>query len=159
MRVAVSVAALALAAALLLRPAAPGASAPPPRTEQRPARPAAAPSAPAVAAPARDIFSYSSEDEGGLSGPVAAGDGDAATLSAPPPLHEPAPPAAAEGPRLVGLVRRAGTLKAALFVDGEVVVVGPGDRAGGYRVVAVDEEEGVRLVDEAGTMVTLPPPP
>jgi hypothetical protein len=158
MRVAVSMAALALAGALLLRPPAPGASAPPPRLERRPARTPAgpAPSPPPIAAPARDVFTYAAEDEGEAP-PM--DEGDLTTLPAPPPLAPPPlEPAAPEGPRLVGIVRQAGTLKAVLAVEGEVVVLRAGERAGPYRVASVDEDEGVRLVDDAGPTVLLPPP-
>ena len=46
--------------------------------------------------------------------------------------------------RLVGLVRRGGALKAALRSTGETVVVGAGEAAGDYSVIAIDED-GVRL--------------
>ena len=56
--------------------------------------------------------------------------------------------------RLIGLVRRAGALRAALFVHGETVVVGVGEAAGDYRVIAVDED-GVRLRAPDGSTLTL----
>jgi hypothetical protein len=59
-----------------------------------------------------------------------------------------------EGPRLVGLVTRAGRLTAALAVDGEVVLAGPGETAAGVTVVAVNEE-GVRIRRADGTEETL----
>jgi hypothetical protein len=52
--------------------------------------------------------------------------------------------AAPEAERLVGLVRRQGRLLAAFAVDGEVVLAGPGDRAGELTVLDVGEE-GVRV--------------
>jgi len=58
-----------------------------------------------------------------------------------------APAVAAEAPdpfRLVGLVRRQGRLLAAFAVDGDVVLAGPGDRAGALTVLEVGEE-GVRF--------------
>jgi hypothetical protein len=64
-----------------------------------------------------------------------------------------APPVAA-GPRLVGLVRRAGRLEAALAADGEVVLAGPGETAAGVTVLAVDEE-GVRIRRADGSEDTL----
>ena len=64
-------------------------------------------------------------------------------------------PVAAPAVRLVGLVRRAGVIKAALQVHGETMVVGAGEAAGDYRVVAIDED-GVRLRAADGTMITLP---
>ncbi len=64
----------------------------------------------------------------------------------------PAPPPA--GPRLVGLVRRAGRLMAALSVDGEVELAGPGDSAAGVTVLSVGEE-GVRVRCADGSEQTL----
>jgi hypothetical protein len=64
-------------------------------------------------------------------------------------------PVAAPAVRLVGLVRRAGVIKAALQVHGETMVVGAGEAAGDYRVVAIDED-GVRLRAADGTLITLP---
>ena len=62
--------------------------------------------------------------------------------------------AAPAGPRLVGLVWRAGRLMAALFVDGEVELAGPGDSAAGVTVLAVGEE-GVRVRRADGSEQTL----
>ena len=60
--------------------------------------------------------------------------------------------------RLVGLVRRGGALRAALAIEGETVVVGTGERAGAYIVIAV-EEDGVRLRAADGATITLRPSP
>ena len=57
-------------------------------------------------------------------------------------------------PRLVGLVRRAGRLMAALSVDGEVDLAGPGDAAAGLTVLSVGED-GVRVRHADGTEETL----
>jgi hypothetical protein len=62
---------------------------------------------------------------------------------------EPAPVASSPAPvpdtvRLVGLVRRQGRLLAAFAVDGDVVLAGPGEAAGGLTVVDV-AEDGVRV--------------
>ena len=46
-------------------------------------------------------------------------------------------------------------IKAALQVHGETMVVGAGEAAGDYRVVAIDED-GVRLRAADGTTITLP---
>lgn len=43
--------------------------------------------------------------------------------------------------RLVGLVRRQGRLLAAFAIDGEVVLLGPGETAGDVSVLEVGEEE------------------
>jgi hypothetical protein len=59
------------------------------------------------------------------------------------------------GPRLVGLVRRGGVVRAAFAVDGEVVLAGPGEAVGGLTVIAADEE-GVRVRREDGREETLP---
>jgi hypothetical protein len=157
MRVVVSAAALALAGALLLRAPGPGVSAPPARPEPRPPRAPAAPSsAPSVAAPVRDVFTYSDDD--GEAEPSATAAEGPAVLAPPPPLDPaPTPPAAFEGPRLVGIVRQAGAVMAVLSIEGEVVVARVGERAGPYVVASLDEDEGVRLVDEAGSAILLPP--
>ena len=60
--------------------------------------------------------------------------------------------------RLVGLVRRGGALKAALAIAGETVVVGAGEVAGDYIVIAVDED-GVRLRTPEGVTISLTPVP
>jgi hypothetical protein len=62
---------------------------------------------------------------------------------------------APEGPRLVGIQRQGGVLKAAVALGGDVAVLREGESVDGYTVVAIDEEEGVRLRDAAGTAVTL----
>jgi hypothetical protein len=59
--------------------------------------------------------------------------------------------------RLVGLVRRAGALKAALVISGETVVLGAGESAGGYTVTAVDEDSGVRVRGPGGEEIRLAP--
>jgi hypothetical protein len=68
-----------------------------------------------------------------------------------PPAPEPVPARV----RLVGLVRRAGTLRAALVVDGEVVLASAGETILGFRVLSLDEEGGVRLRDPEGLEATL----
>jgi hypothetical protein len=59
--------------------------------------------------------------------------------------------------RLVGVVLRGGKRKAALAIRGELAVIGPGESADGYTVVAIDEEEGVRLVGPEGEITLAPP--
>ena len=59
-----------------------------------------------------------------------------------PELASPAP--SPEPVRLVGLVRRQGRLLAAFAVDGDVVLAGPGETAGGLTVLGVGED-GVRI--------------
>lgn len=52
--------------------------------------------------------------------------------------------------RLVGLVRREGRLLAAFAVDGDVVLLGPGETTGDVSVLEVGEE-GVRIRRRDGT--------
>jgi hypothetical protein len=125
---------------------APAPSPPPPRVA-RPAEGsglAAEASAARVADPARirDVFRFADD-------PRPAARGEQATAR----VGETAAPAPS-GPRLVGLVRRAGRLMAALSVDGEVELAGPGDLAAGVTVLSVGEE-GVRVRRADGTEQTL----
>ena len=71
------------------------------------------------------------------------------SLAAPRVERTPAPAvtgasASPEPFRLVGLVRRQGRLLAAFAIDGEVVLLGPGETAGDVSVLEVGEE-GVRI--------------
>lgn len=110
-------------------------------------RTAPAPSAAPELDPAtvRDVFRFADEGR---------------TLPTPPehaaarsPVQE-AVPATPGGPRLVGLVRRAGRLVAALATDGEIELAGPGERASGVIVLSVGEE-GVRIRRADGSEETL----
>jgi hypothetical protein len=94
---------------------------------------------PADPAGIRDVFRFADERL-----PVAQPEPVAARAAAPAPA----------GPRLVGLVRRAGRLMAALSVDGEVELAGPGDSAAGVTVLSVGEE-GVRVRRADGSEETL----
>jgi hypothetical protein len=95
-------------------------------------------------------------------------DGGARPAGPPPAVLAPAPvaPAAAapapEPPpavRLVGVLRRGTLLRAALTIQGDTVVLAPGESAAGYSVVSIDEEEGVRVKAPDGTAIVLAPPP
>jgi hypothetical protein len=97
---------------------------------------------PADPAGIRDVFRFADEPL-----PTAHGEPTAARVDG----ERAAAPA---GPRLVGLVWRAGRLMAALFVDGEVELAGPGDSAAGVTVLAVGEE-GVRVRRADGREQTL----
>jgi hypothetical protein len=57
----------------------------------------------------------------------------------------------------VGLVRKAGELRAALAGGGGVFLVIPGDAIEGFVVVAVDEDRGVRLRAPTGGEIVLAP--
>jgi hypothetical protein len=116
----------------------PGRIAPPPRAEE------AGPSAVAVdPADIRDVFHFAEARVPSAHGaPARAREGR--EDAAPPPA----------GPRLVGLVTRAGRLVAALAVDGEVVLAGPGETAAGVTVLAVGDE-GVRVRRADGSEETL----
>ena len=124
---------------------------PAPRPDPLPVDRAAAPPRAAAASPRpvdpaslRDVFRFADEEA-----PRAhAGPGLLAET------HEPVPAEAPAGPRLVGLVRRAGRLVAALAADGEVVLAGPGETAGGVTVLSVSED-GVRVRRADGTEATL----
>jgi len=122
----------------------------PPAGEVRPtpgeAPPTLAPvSPPVVPEKLRDIFRFA--DEGAVSRPAMPElVSDDSAPSAPAPL--------AFRPRLVGLVWRSGHLLAALAVDGEVVLAGPGESVAGVSVVSVGEES-VRIREVDGTESTL----
>ena len=89
--------------------------------------------------PSRDIFRYAET-------PVAA---PRPSATRPLPASLVATPTVAPAPdlplRLVGLVRRADGLRAAVATSAGVVLVGPGDLVSGYTVLGVDEERGLRL--------------
>lgn len=141
------VAAALLVAVFMLRDI--GREAPPPLARPRAPRPARAvrPEGAPLPASTRNVFEYGPRVTSGPS------PRPAAPISTPvsPIVEE---PVAAPAARLVGLVRRAGVLKAALQVHGETLVVGVGEAAGDYRVVAIDED-GVRLRAGDGTILTL----
>ena len=137
-------------AALLLRGPGPGADArPPDRVAPRPPATLAAAFDPAMPWPARDPFRYADEV------PRLPPSLPSAAIVAPPLGPVPAPSAAPL--RLIGLVRKGGAVKAALWLRGETVVLGVGEESGGYSVLAIDEENGVRLKGPDGAELSLPP--
>ncbi len=83
----------------------------------------------------RDPFRYA--DDPRPRAARAVGPSPATLASSPTPSPEPAL-------RLVGLVRRPDGLRAAVSIAGEVVVLKRGESAGGWTLVALDEE-GARL--------------
>jgi hypothetical protein len=130
---------------------APFPAAPPARQARPPARPPAP--TPTLGAPSRNLFEYADDRSTASPSP----------MRTPPPrrplAESPASVGAPPSVRVVGLIRRAGALQAALVVQGEMTVVGKGGRAGGYTVLDVDDEAGVRLRAPGGEEMLLPPPP
>jgi hypothetical protein len=125
----------------------------PPRSPSEP-RAARLPLPPATvpAAPERNVFEYLQPT----------GKPEARAIVAPEIVPEMAPPQetasrAPEPVRLVGLVNRGGKLRAALSILGEVVVLGPGEEAEGYRVLSIDSDQGVRLRGPDGAERALAP--
>lgn len=129
-----------------------------PRAPEAPvaARPTASPRTSPLPAPApqveRDLLRYG-EEPSAAAAPVAEEPGSSAGFEAEAPVATPPPL------RLVGFVRRPGRLCAALVLgpDG-LSVLCPGDSAAGHRLLAADEERGVRLALPDGGERELPAP-
>jgi len=147
---------LILLGALLVRGTGRGAAWAPFPPPPRPRVAAPRPSLPRPAAtrfePSRNLFQYA---DGAT---VAGSSAPAPAAARGPHAVIPAPAATASAVRVAGLVRRGGQLKAALVVHGEMTLAGEGERAGGYTVLEVDEESGVRLRGPNGEETVLPPP-
>jgi len=107
-----------------------------------------APAAPSP--PLRNVFEYVSA----ASRPAAPTRSLAAVAPVVPAAQaSPGPPPL----RLVGLLRRGAQVKAALAIMGETVVLASGESAGGYTVLAIDDDEGVRVrTPDGGTIVLVP---
>lgn len=107
-------------------------------------------------APLRDLFAYA---DYAPAPPSVATYGVPTTQVSEPPLVVPTPlPTPTPLPvRLVGFVRRSGTLRAALSIHGDIVLAARDDLAANYLVVALDEDTGVRLRAPGGTEFTLRP--
>jgi hypothetical protein len=132
----------------------------PDRSSFAPDTPRAAHPAPAVAGPAsapsaslRNVFEYVD------AGVRAAGPSSSVAARAPLAVATLAPPPAPPAVRLVGLLRRGAQLKAALTITGETYVLASGESAGGYTVVGIDEDEGVRVKTPDGATIVLVPTP
>jgi hypothetical protein len=123
--------------------------APVPREPEDAPSTAAAPKGPASPSLTftRDPFRFANEE-------LAAREDRARSLPAAPAASPPPEPSPARV-RLVGFIRRGGVLRAALSVDGEVVLTAPGETTSGFRVLSVDEEGGVRILDPEGSETTL----
>lgn len=140
-------AALVIAAVQLSRESGRAVAPLPSEPDQRPSptpAPALAP-APAPSAPFRDPFRF--PDEEPLVRPR--------VIPSSPVVRSPAPEPAPARARLVGLVRSAGGLRAVLVVDGEIVLASAGDAVGGFRVLTLDEVEGVRVRGPEGLEAVL----
>jgi hypothetical protein len=73
----------------------------------------------------------------------------------PPATPEPTPETKV---KLVGIVHRGTGVRAALNVEGSVIVLAAGESAEGYTVLAVDDETGARLRTPDGREIVLAPP-
>lgn len=146
---------LALAFALLTRGAGRPPASPETRSSERsPVPPSGDASAtlepdPLPPPPARDIFRYAE-----ASARVLRPEARPAPARLAPPLAPTPPPLPL---RLVGLVRRAEGLRAAVATATGVVLLGPGDGVSGYTVLGVDEEHGLRLRGPDGVEHVLAP--
>ena len=127
--------------------------------------PAPSPAPPRVARPARRLAGEASParpvDPAGIRDVFRFADGPPPAAHRAPmdvrPDGEPAVSSVPPGPRLIGLVRRAGRVMAALSVDGEVELAGPGDSAAGVTVLSVGEESvRVRRADGSEHTLLLP---
>ena len=111
-----------------------------------PAPPAADPDLPW---PARDPFRYAEEHRQGAASAAPAIKAASSPAPAPVPSTDPL--------RLIGVVRKGGTVKAAVSLWGETVVMAEGEESRGYKVLSIDEEGSVRLRGPDGSELTLPP--
>jgi len=118
-----------------------------PRAAAPPAAEATPPSRPVDPEGLRDVFRFA--EDPAPADPLEPGPPGAETMRESPP--------GPVGPRLVGLVRRAGRLAAALAADGEVVLALPGENAAGVTVLTVGEEGVlVRHPDGREELLSLP---
>lgn len=111
----------------------------------------------AQAAPLRDMFVYADDyapaPPSGATYGVPTAPVTELPLVVPTPLPTPTPLPV----RLVGFVRRSGTLRAALSIYGDIVLAARDDLAANYLVVALDEDTGVRLRAPSGAEFVLRP--
>jgi hypothetical protein len=113
---------------------------------------AGAPAEPVGTLPARvrDVFVYGDAPVPSMAPPRL----PVPEVSVPPPLTLPPP----DPVTLVGFVRQAGSVRAAVSIRGDVTVLAKDESAGGYVVLAIDEDRGVTLRDPDGAEITLAPP-
>lgn len=95
----------------------------------------------------RDIFRYADE-------PVVAPLPPDGLPVRPSPVGTDVAAPPQERSRLIGLVQRSGRSVAAVFIDGEVLLLGEGESAQGFTVLDI-REEAVRLRDPEGNENTL----
>ena len=126
---------------------------PPPR---RPAAASDRAARPATAAPTslddpvrRNLFEYGEAETSPKPAPV----------SRPTFTYRPTETPTAVPLKLVGLVQQAGGLRAALALDGEIVLGTRGQKVGAYRIESIDEDSGVVLMDPDGKRIELRPQP
>jgi hypothetical protein len=108
-------------------------------------------STPQAEPPLRNVFEYGAARE------VRAGPAPtrfrASGPPAPPPSSEPDPV------RWIGVVVQGDSLKAALAIDGEIVLLSPGQSGMGYTLLTVDRDEGATLRTPSGDAVRVPAGP
>jgi len=125
---------------------------PPPRRQRPKSR--VAPVGPAAAAestsgtPKRNLFEY---------GQAAAPPVMAVVEPMETAVWTPAATATRAPIKLVGLVNQAGGLRAALALDGEVVLGKKGETVSGYTIVSIDQDSGVVLNGPDGKTLELRP--
>jgi len=108
-----------------------------------------APAEEPIAVPGRDVFRYADAPS------AAPPPRRSVARSTAPAQPEPPTPPPTLAVRLVGLLSKGGTLQAALSIDGDVWVAGLGEEVGGYTVLSLDEESGIRLRDPDGGEIVL----
>jgi hypothetical protein len=114
-----------------------------PRRTERAPRPLPSFAAPPV--PSRNPFQYA---DGAAAPPPTVPVG----VPSAPQKAAPVPPAA--GPKALGLVRRAGTVRVLLWVGGQTALVSPGEELSGVKVLAI-EADRVRIQAADGTVLEL----
>lgn len=119
-------------------------------------RPAVSTSPPELHVPAppplsRDPFSYV-EPRPPSGGAGHALDGPAGSMDAPPARPPAEPPV-----RLVGILSRGGTLRAALVIRGELALLAVGEQAAGFTLRELDEDAGARVEGPDGAILKLRP--
>jgi hypothetical protein len=130
------------------QPVEPPARRPPQKT--RAAAPDAVPGGTTVdlsTPPRRNVFEYGEPPRP----PVMAYVEPMAPIATPAATAKPAPV------KLVGLVQQGGGLRAALALDGEIVLGEKGQKVGGYTIVSIDEDIGVVLSGPDGETLELRP--